>query len=113
MARSADVADVPALLEAMVGWLDPACDVGESALLRRWQAEGGVASALAARVTRWTAAPLDALRRHWPEYLMEAAGPRPVHDLGRAVRHAPVPSGLAGLPGAAGSLAAAFAVICT
>jgi hypothetical protein len=51
MARSVDVADVPALLEAMVGWLDPANDVGESAILRRWQAEGGVR------------------RDHWPKTL--------------------------------------------
>ena len=36
MASSSDVADVPALLEAMFSWLDPADDVGESAVLRRW-----------------------------------------------------------------------------
>jgi aquaporin Z len=74
MARSLDVADVPALLEAMVGWLDPANDVGESAILRRWQPQGSVLSALAAWIMRWTTGPVDALRRHWPEYLMEAAG---------------------------------------
>ncbi|HSA83031.1 MAG TPA: aquaporin [Geminicoccaceae bacterium] len=73
MSRSVDVADVPALLEAMVGWLDPANDVGESAILR-WQSQGIVPPALADWVTRWTAKPVDALRRHWPEYLMEAAG---------------------------------------
>ena len=37
MARSLDVADVPALLDAMVGWLDPAEGVGASARRRRWQ----------------------------------------------------------------------------
>jgi aquaporin Z len=74
MARSLYVADVPALLEAMVGWLDPANDVGESAILRRWQPRGRVPTALATRIMQWTAGPLDALRRHWPEYLMEAAG---------------------------------------
>jgi hypothetical protein len=73
MARSSDVADVPALLEAMVGWLDPANDVGESAILR-WQPQGSVPPALVAWIVRWTAEPVDALRRHWPEYLMEAAG---------------------------------------
>jgi len=74
MARSLDVADVPALLEAMVGWLDPAKDVGESAILRRWQPQGSTPSALAERIIPWTAGLVDALRRHWPEYLMEAAG---------------------------------------
>jgi aquaporin Z len=73
MARSSDVADVPALLEAMVGWLDPAHDVGESAILR-WQPQGIVPFALADWFARWTAGPTEALRRHWPEYLMEAAG---------------------------------------
>jgi hypothetical protein len=56
MARSLEVADVPALLEAMVGWLDPAADARESALQHHLHAAQG------------------ALRRHWPEYLMEAAG---------------------------------------
>jgi hypothetical protein len=74
MARSLDVADVPALLEAMVGWLDPANDVGESAILRRWQPQGSTMSALAEWIVRWTSGPTDALRRHWPEYLIEAAG---------------------------------------
>jgi aquaporin Z len=74
MARSLDVADVPALLEAMVGWLDPANDVGESAILRRWRPQGSVPSALAGWITRWLTEPVEALRRHWPEYLMEAAG---------------------------------------
>src|ERR687891_2816511 len=73
MARSSDVADVPALLEAMVGWLDPAHDVGESAILR-WQPQGIVPFALADWLIRLTAGPTEALRRHWPEYLMEAAG---------------------------------------
>jgi aquaporin Z len=73
MARSSDVADVPALLEAMVGWLDPANDVGESAILR-WQPQDIVPFAFAAWLIRLTAEPADALRRHWPEYLMEAAG---------------------------------------
>lgn len=53
MARALDVAEVPALLEAMVGWIDPA---GQ-------QTGAGPATGAA-----------DALRRHWPEYLMEAAG---------------------------------------
>ena len=35
MARSLDVADGPALLEAMVGWLDPANGLGERAILCR------------------------------------------------------------------------------
>jgi aquaporin Z len=56
MARSLELAEVPDLLEAMVGWLDPATEQRESALLRHAHAA------------------LDALRRHWPEYLMEAAG---------------------------------------
>jgi aquaporin Z len=74
MARSLDVADVPALLEAMVGWLDPAKDVGESAILRRWTPQGSTMSALAEWIAGWTAGPTEALRRHWPEYRMEAAG---------------------------------------
>ena len=72
MARSLDVADVPALLEATVGWLDPANDVGQSAILR-WQPQGSTPTAVT-WIIRWTAGPTDALRRHWPEYLMEAAG---------------------------------------
>jgi aquaporin Z len=63
MARSLEVAEVPALLEAMVGWLDPADDPGRSALLRR----------CVPNAHSWRA-PIDALRHHWPEYLMEAAG---------------------------------------
>jgi aquaporin Z len=74
MARSLDVADVPALLEAMVGWLDPASDVRESALLRRWQLGNGGGIAVADRIAQWTAGARHALRHHWPEYLMEAAG---------------------------------------
>jgi len=73
MARSADMADVPALLDAMVGWLDPARDGGERTIFR-WQARTGASSMLAAWIDRWTAGPGGALRRHWPEYLMEAAG---------------------------------------
>ena len=73
MARSLDAAEVPALLEAMVGWLDPASDVGERTIFR-WQAQSGSSSVLAAWIDRWTAGPGDALRHHWPEYLMEAAG---------------------------------------
>ena len=56
MARSLEIADVPALLEAMVGWLDPATEHRESALSHQARAAQG------------------ALRRHWPEYMMEAAG---------------------------------------
>src|SRR5918994_4078883 len=74
MAPSLDVADVPALLEAMVGWLDPANDVGESTILRRWQPQIGGGLALTAWIMRSATGPVDALRRHWPEYLMEAAG---------------------------------------
>ena len=75
MARALDVADVPALLEAMVGWLDPADDVGERAILRRWQPQGAPVDAVRAWLARLDRrGRVDALRRHWPEYLMEAAG---------------------------------------
>jgi aquaporin Z len=72
MARSLDIGEVPGFLQAIVAGLDPSVEVEEAAAEdpsrakvppRRRRPIGGPATGAA-----------DALRRHWPEYLMEAAG---------------------------------------
>jgi len=72
MARALDIGEVPGLLEAIIAGLDPAVEVEERA--------GEDASTMGARSRRRSSitgpaiGAADALRRHWPEYLMEAAG---------------------------------------
>ena len=71
MARALDIGDVPGLLEAIIAGLDLTPEVEErapvstKALSRRRAASEATGPAVG---------PGDALRRHWPEYLMEAAG---------------------------------------
>ena len=75
MARVLDVGEVPALLEAMIAGLDPAVIEVERA---GPDAPGVATPAVARRIPAADSGPAagaaDALRRHWPEYLMEAAG---------------------------------------
>jgi aquaporin Z len=71
MARALDIGEVPGLLQAIIAGLDPSVEVEEAAEdpsratapPRRRRPISGPATGAA-----------DALRRHWPEYLMEAAG---------------------------------------
>jgi aquaporin Z len=74
MARVLDTGEVPALLEAVVAGLDPAVIEVERAGL---DAPRATAPAAARRILAADSGPAvgaaDALRRHWPEYLMEAA----------------------------------------
>jgi aquaporin Z len=75
MARALELAAPPTLLQAFMLGLDPAVEAstraGEaksaprSGPARRRRADPGAGPATG---------PVDALRRHWPEYLMEAAG---------------------------------------
>src|SRR5687767_12327179 len=74
MAHALDMAAPPMLVEAFMVGLDPAVEVAE-------RNDGAPATAQHAVRKRPTAGaagpargPVDALRRHWPEYLMEAAG---------------------------------------
>jgi aquaporin Z len=75
MARALELAAPPTLVEAFMVGLDPAMEVAaradaaalaQQAAVARKRAAGGVAGP--------ARGPIDALRRHWPEYLMEAAG---------------------------------------
>jgi aquaporin Z len=75
MTRALQLAAPPTLVEAFMVGLDPAVEVTERT--------GGAKSASHAATARKrhadraagpAAGPADALRRHWPEYLMEAAG---------------------------------------
>jgi aquaporin Z len=72
MARALDIGEVPGLLEAIIAGLDPAVEVEERA--------GEDASTAKRRPRRRNSSTgpavgaVDAVRRHWPEYLMEAAG---------------------------------------
>jgi aquaporin Z len=75
MTRAREVTPPPSLLEAFMLGLDPAVEVAEhssaarpasdAAMTRKRRADRGAGPATG---------PVDALRRHWPEYLMEAAG---------------------------------------
>ena len=76
MARALDLAVPPTPVEAFILGLDPAVRLEEhivaslhgAAAPERTRTNRAAATAGPAR------GPLDALRRHWPEYLMEAAG---------------------------------------
>ena len=76
MAHAREMATPPSLLEAVMLGLDPAARLEERT---DGSAHGGAARGRA-RTTRAAEpagparGPVDALRRHWPEYLMEAAG---------------------------------------
>jgi aquaporin Z len=75
MTRAREVTPPRSLLEAFMLGLDPAVEVAEhssaarpasdAAMTRKRRADRGAGPATG---------PVDALRRHWPEYLMEAAG---------------------------------------
>ena len=74
MAHALDLAVPPTPIEAFMLGLDPAVEAPARAgatpvpptAARRKRAAGGAAGP--------ARGPIDALRRHWPEYLMEAAG---------------------------------------
>ena len=74
MTRALAMAAPPTLVEAFMVGLDPAVEVAEPpeatsaphATVVRKRRTGGAAGP--------ARGPVDALRRHWPEYLMEAAG---------------------------------------
>jgi aquaporin Z len=70
MADPRDVAATPSLLQAVLLGLDPAVRPEERGAAGRPRAPTPGADA----TSRPARGPLDALRRHWPEYLMEAAG---------------------------------------
>ena len=75
MAHARDVATMPSLLEAVMLGLDPAAEIA----VRPDRAVAAPhTTAMGKGRTGGTAGPAsgpaDALRRHWPEYLMEAAG---------------------------------------
>jgi aquaporin Z len=75
MARALDIGEVPALLETIVAGLDPATIVDERA---GEDASEAIVRPARKRGPAETSGPAvgaaDALHRHWPEYLMEAAG---------------------------------------
>jgi len=76
VARGLDAAATPSLLEAVMVGLDPAVELEERAA----SGSHGTAARVRARRSRGAETagpargPVDALRRHWPEYLIEAAG---------------------------------------
>jgi aquaporin Z len=75
MARALDMAAPPALVEAFMVGLDPAVEVAERTEGASPAPHAGVVRKRPAdRVVGPARGPVDALRRHWPEYLMEAAG---------------------------------------
>jgi aquaporin Z len=76
MARAHDVAATPGLLEAVMLGLDPAVRPEErtGGSAPRATARGRARTSRAAASVGPAHGPVDALRRHWPEYLMEAAG---------------------------------------
>jgi aquaporin Z len=71
MARGLDIGTVPGLVEAFVAGLDPAA-------VRLARTDRDAVARPVRKVGAENAGPAagagDALRRHWPEYLMEAAG---------------------------------------
>jgi aquaporin Z len=75
MAGALDMAAQPTLVEAFMVGLDPTVEVAE-------RTDGATSAPHATRVQKRRTGgaagpargPADALRRHWPEYLMEAAG---------------------------------------
>jgi hypothetical protein len=72
MARALDIVEVPGLLEAMIAGLDPSVEIEE-----RGGEDASTVKARPARrpsITGPATGAVDALRRHWPEYLMEGAG---------------------------------------
>jgi hypothetical protein len=75
MTRALDVAPAPTLVEAFMVGLDPALGTAEPP---DRASAAPHATAVRKRPTGGAAGParglVDALRRHWPEYLMEAAG---------------------------------------
>jgi aquaporin Z len=76
MADAHDVAATPGLLEAVMLGLDPAVRPEErtGGSAPRATARGRARTSRAAASVGPAHGPVDALRRHWPEYLMEAAG---------------------------------------
>ncbi len=68
-------ADVPSLLEAMVGWLDPADDPAEPIAPRRWHAPTAVGDrpgpTAAARSRIWFRPTLRARIGSWPRLLVK------------------------------------------
>jgi aquaporin Z len=75
MARALDLAAPPALFEAFMVGLDPAVEVAGRTEGASPAAHAGVVRKRPAdEVVGPARGPVDALRRHWPEYLMEAAG---------------------------------------
>ena len=72
MARALDIGEVPGLLEAIIAGLDPSVEIEE-----RGGEDASTVKARPARrpsITGPATGAVDALRRHWPEYLMEGAG---------------------------------------
>jgi aquaporin Z len=70
MARALDMAKTPSLLAAMIVGLDPAVEVERAPTATRAPAR----RRRAAEATGPAVGPGDGLRRHWPEYLIEAWG---------------------------------------
>jgi aquaporin Z len=77
MARALEVVQMPSLAAAVIAGLDPAVEPER----RTGGAAGGSArkprrapTARSARAARRSCGPADALRGHWPEYLMDGAG---------------------------------------
>src|SRR5512145_975333 len=76
MTRALELAPPPSLLEAFLLGLDPAVRVAEQTdtSLHGAAAPDRTRTKRAAATAGPAHGPLDAVRRHWPEYLMEAAG---------------------------------------
>jgi aquaporin Z len=76
MLRALDVAEIPSLAAAVMLGLDPAVEPERSPRdgSERSRRNGRrTASTVASRIAGPAISAADALRRHWPEYLMEAA----------------------------------------
>jgi aquaporin Z len=76
MTRGLDAAALPSLAGAVMLGFDPAFEVDERAAAGAPVGAGRTSRAwrrTAAEPTGPASGPLDALRRHWPEYMMEAA----------------------------------------
>ena len=74
MTRALELAAPPTLVQAFMVGLDPAVEVAGGADGTSAQQAAVVRKRPTGRVAGPARGPVDALRRHWPEYLMEAAG---------------------------------------
>ena len=74
MTRALEVVASPTLIQAFMVGLDPAVETAERPDRASFTPQAAVQERQAGRAAGPARGPADALRRHWPEYLMEAAG---------------------------------------